>query len=190
MTCRSPFAFGLRQKLLQDQRVSAQVADRNYLLSNDYFLTDILQTLLFYKSFSVICIYDLAHNVIEDMKLLQHFDFFNLQNFILFLFSCIVWHSVFILLHYCFNVFYCHKYEIDVPLEGWHCYGRKGVSAAAQWLDRGGVRRERGSVESSRFASVCIESVILSSNSRKLSFSVLSICTDVPDGNQISWRLN
>ena len=75
MTCRSPFAFGLRQKLLQDQRVSAQVADRNYLLSNDYFLTDILQTLLFYKSFSVICIYDLSHNVIEEMKLLQHFDF-------------------------------------------------------------------------------------------------------------------
>ena len=108
MTCRSPFAFGLRQKLLQDQRVSAQVADRNYLLSNDYFLTDILQTLLFYKSFSVICIYDLAHNVIEDMKLLQHFDFFNLQNFILFLFSCIVWHSVFFLLHYRFSVFYCH----------------------------------------------------------------------------------
>ena len=60
------------------------VVDRNYLLLKGYFLTDILQICWFYKSFSVICIYDLAHNVIEDMKLLQHFDFFNLQNFIFF----------------------------------------------------------------------------------------------------------
>ena len=51
------------------------VVDRNYLLSKGYFLTDILQICWFYKSFSVICLYDLAHNVIEEMKSLQHFDF-------------------------------------------------------------------------------------------------------------------